>query len=135
MYSSEIEKIQNALLILKEIKSSSFYCTNGLADFHKARETCRIVDMLMLPLYYMWEYCCHQQLEDISFEEHLRKSYQKFIQNPITYTWVMYIFINLGEPLPIIFSERRICKEISFIYKKLIELFVDERRELIHLEI
>ena len=47
----------------------------------------------------------------------------------------MYIFINLGEPLPIIFSERRICKEISFIYKKLIELFEDERRELIHLEI
>lgn len=114
-------KILDIVTILKEIKASSFSRKEGPVDFQKVTETCRIVDTLMLPLYYIWEYCCHQQLEDISFEEHLRKPYQKFIQNPITYTWELYIFITLKEPMPKQLAKKKVCKEISYVYKELID--------------
>lgn len=114
-------KILDIVTILKEIKTSSFSSKKGPVDFHNVTETCRIIDTLLLPLYYVWEYCCHQQLKDISFEEHLRKPYQKFIQNPITYTWELYIFITLKEPIPRQLTKKGVCKEISNVYKELID--------------
>ena len=114
-------KILDIVTVLKEIKTSSFSCKKGPVDFHNVTETCRIIDTLMLPLYYIWENCCHQQLEDISFEEHLRNPYQKFSQNPITYTWELYIFITLKEPMPKQLAKKRVCKEISYVYKELID--------------
>lgn len=121
MHIYDSRKILDLVTILKEIKTSSFSCKDGLVDLHNVTETCRIIDTLLLPLYYIWEYCCHQQLKDINFEEHLSKPYQKFIQNPITYTWELYLFITLKEPIPRQLTKKRVCKEISNVYKELID--------------
>lgn len=121
MLINDSRKILGIVTILKKIKTSSFSSKKGPVDFHNVTETCRIIDTLLLPLYYVWENCCHQQLKDISFEEHLRKPYQKFIQNPITYTWELYIFITLKEPMPKQLGKKMVCKEISNVYKELID--------------
>lgn len=126
-------KILDIVTILKEIKASSFSSKDGLVDFQKVTETCRIVDALMLPLYYIWENYCHQQLEDICFEEHLRKPYEKFIQNPITYTWELYIFITLKEPIPKQLSRKKAFKEIAYLYKELIDFFKEQRKSAVSL--
>lgn len=114
-------KILDIVTNLKEIKKSSFSSKDGLVDFQNVTETCRIVDTLMLPLYYIWEYCCHQQLKDISFEEHLRKPYQRFIQNPITYTWELYIFITLRGLIFKQLENDEVFEEVTIIYKELID--------------
>ena len=121
MHTYDTGKIQDVVTNLKKIKASSFSCSDGPIDFHIVTETCRIVDTLMLPLYYIWEYCCHQQLEDICFEEHLRKPYQRFMKNPITYTWELYIFITLKETIPKELAKKKVYKEITTIYKELID--------------
>lgn len=78
--------------------------------------------MRIIILYYIWVNCCHQQLEDICFEEHLRIPYEWFMQKPITYTWELYIFITLKELTPTQL-EKKVCKKISIIYKELIDLY------------
>ncbi len=119
----DVGKIYNVITSLKKIKKSSFSCNNGPVNFLYVKETCRMIDTLMLPLYYIWEHCCHQQLEDLSFEEHLRNPYKKFLQHPITYTWQLYVFITIKEPLFSQLKKKSIYNEISFIYKELIKYF------------
>ncbi len=121
MHNYEPEKILEAVASLKEIKASSFSIHDGPIDFQNVMETCRIIDTLMLPLYYIWENCCHKQLEDISFEEHLRKPYQRFVLNPITYTWELYIFVTLKELIFKQLAKDDVFEEITFIYKELID--------------
>lgn len=124
-------KILDIVTALKEIKVSSFSCHGGSVDFHNVTQICRIVDTLMLPLYYIWDKCCHQQLKDISFEEHLRKPYQKFMKNPITYTWHLYIFVVLKETIPKELVRKKIDKEITLIYKELIDSFEEGHYDFI----
>ena len=119
----DVDKIHDVVTNLKKIKASSFSRNDGPIDFQIVTETCRIIDALMLPLYYIWEHGCHQQLEDISFEDHLKKPYQRFIQNPITYTWELYIFVTLKEPIISQLTQENIYNDISFIYKELIEYY------------
>ena len=52
----------------------------------------------MLPLFYIWEHRCHQNIQEIDVEKYLRKPYKKFSQNPLTYTWVFYLFLKLDIP-------------------------------------
>ena len=92
-------RIQKTIVSMKEIKKSSFYTNNDSLDFKKVLETCRIVDTFLLPLYYIWEHCCHRQLKEIEFEEHLMKPYIIFNQAPITYTLEMFLYITLCSSL------------------------------------
>ena len=118
-------KIHKVITYLKEIKASSFTCSDGPFNFDNVTETCRIIDTLMLPLYYIWDYCCHQQLEDIC-EEHLRKPYQRFLHNPITYTWKLYVFINLKKPFTPPLADNKIYDDISALYIDLINFYERE---------
>ena len=113
-------RIQKTIVSMKEIKKSSFYTKNDSLDFKKVLETCRIVDTFLLPLYYIWEHCCHRQLKEIEFEEHLMKPYIIFNQAPITYTLEMFLYITLCTQFVKCFGEKNFC-EIESIYKKFLE--------------
>ena len=121
MYINDANRIQNIIASLKEVKHISFSYIKDSVDFKKVTETCRILDTFMLPLYYMWEQYCHKQLEDIGFEEHLKKPYQRFIQNPKLYTREILLFITLtlGTPFFIPLNMDIVIK-ISEMYYEII---------------
>ena len=129
MHIYDTAKIRDAIENLKKIKAASFSCNDGPIDFHAVTETCRIIDTLMLPLYYIWEHCCHQQLKDISFEEHLILPYQRFCQHPITYTWELYILVNLEATEVKDLSRKKLYKEVLSIYKELMDLNENKQKK------
>ena len=116
--SKEIQKI---IICLKNVKVSSFNKRNDSLDIKRVMETCRIVDTFMLPLYYIWEHCCHRQLNELKFEDYLRKPYQRFIQTPISYTWEMFIYINLCTTPFVKRLGKKNLIEITDIYKKFLD--------------
>ena len=117
----DTNKIQEVVSSLKKIKAASFSNKEGFIDFKKSTETCRIIDTLILPLYYIWEHCCHRNLGELRFEEHLQKAYQKFEQNPLTNTWELYIFISIKTPFKDELGNKKLSKDIIDIYNQLLE--------------
>ena len=124
MYITDVNKIQNVIVNLKKAKESSFLNKGDIFRYQDVTETCRVADTILLPLYYIWENCCHRQLKDVCFEEHLKKPYQRFAKKPFTYTWEMYILISLCIPFSRYLENDSIYAEISVIYKEFLELSV-----------
>lgn len=121
MQRYDTKKIQDVVSSLKGVKAASFSNKEGLIDLKKSTETCRIVDTLILPLYYIWDHCCHRNLDKLSFEEHLRKAYQKFLQNPLTNTWELYLFVSIKTPFKNELGKKNLSKEIIEIYNQLLK--------------
>lgn len=119
MQRYDTQNIRNTISGLKEIKTSAFVNKNGLVDFRQVREICRIIDTLTLPLYYIWEYDCHRQLAELDFEKHLEKPYKKFLHNPVTNTWRLYLLVSAES----IFSNRlgKLSDDVRNIYKFFLE--------------
>lgn len=112
----DTRKIQGVVSDLKSIKVASFSNKNGLTDFEKSTKVCRIVDMLLLPLYYIWEHCCNRDLEELKFEKHLNKPYQKFVKNPLTRTWQLYLLVSVKVTIENKLERKDLPKEIMEIY-------------------
>ncbi len=125
MYINDKDRIKKLLAYFAEVKDSSFLRVKEPVDFKNVTETCRIIDTLKLPLYYMWEQCCHQSLKDIAFEEHLRKPYHKFVHNPKTYTWEMVVFLALSAPYLLPLKINTIV-EITETYNEFIKLDIKQ---------
>ena len=121
----DTNKIRTIVSDLKEAKAQSFQKVNGLTDFKKVTETCRIIDTFILPLYYIWEHFCHRRLNELDFEEHLDKPYKKFTQNPLTNTWELYLFVSIKKPFEDVLQNKKLSKELPFIYKE----FIDNYKE------
>lgn len=121
-----MDKIRTVVSDLKLAKALSFQCTNGITDFKKVTEKCRIIDTFILPLYYIWEHFCHRQLNELAFEEHLDKPYKRFKQNPLTNTWELYLFISVQIPFDDVLQNKRLSKELPFIYKKFIDNYIED---------
>lgn len=119
MQRYDTHNIRNTISGLKEIKTSAFVNKNGLVDFRQVREICRIIDTLTLPLYYIWEYDCHRQLAELDFEKHLEKPYHKFLHNPVTNTWRLYLLVSAES----VFSNRlgKLSDDVRNIYKLFLE--------------
>lgn len=117
----DTDKIYTLVSDLKEIKAHSFINGSNLFNFKQAVETCRIIDTFILPLYFIWELRCNRSLQDIGFEEHLEKPYQKFLMNPLTNTWELYLFISIKTPFENILGDRNLSKEIKKIFKQLLD--------------
>lgn len=116
MLTYDTNKIKEIVSSLKRIKIAAFSNKSGLIDLKKSTETCRIVDTLVLPLYYIWDRCCHRDLGELNFEEHLQKAYKKFVQNPLTNTWELYLFVSIRCPFKNGVEQKRLSKEITYIY-------------------
>ena len=123
MYKIDTNRLQNVIVGLKKVKASSFIKKEGLFNIQDVIEICRITDTIMLPLYYIWEYYCHRQLNELCFEEHLRKPYQRFLKNPIAYTWEMFILISLCIPFNDYLWKESVYSEIIDIYKDFLEYY------------
>lgn len=68
--------------------------------------------------FYIQEYCCHRQLAELDFEKHLEKPYHKFLNNPVTNTWKLYLMISMEAVL----SNKigKLSKDIRIIYRALL---------------
>ncbi len=118
MPAYDTNKIHDAVLALKEIKKTSFLKKDGIANFKQAKETCRIIDTFILPLYYIWEHKCHRELTELDFEAHLKSAYQKFMKNPLANTWELSIFISIDTPFGKEFNNKNLSKNILEIYQQ-----------------
>lgn len=92
------QQIKEALSSLRNVKSSLFTNEKEKLDFRVIVETSRIIDVSILPLFYIWEHLYHRKLSEVGAEKHLMKPYEKFSQDPIAYTWESYLFLKLGLP-------------------------------------
>ena len=98
MNNGNSQLIKETLLNLRSFKISVFVNKDNISDIKSIVETCRMIDVSMLPLFYIWEHRCHQNIQELNVEKHLRKPYKKFSLNPLTYTWVFYLFLKLDIP-------------------------------------
>ena len=71
----------------------------------------------MLPLFYIWEHRYHQNIQELNVEKYLKKPYKKFSLNPLTYTWVFYLFLKLDIPCQM---STHIRKNILSAYESLL---------------
>ena len=107
--------IEETLSDLKIIKSSLFF--NLHLNMKSTIETCRLIDVIMFPLYYIWEYKYHKNVSELNMEKHLMKSYKRFLQAPIINTWQFYSFIKLGIPYQI---HKKTREKVLSIYESLL---------------
>jgi len=103
MHQAEINRIISTVGWLKERKARSFQPEAGLFDFKTAKETCRLADMLLLPLYYAWEREYKRELKDIQFEPHLQQAYNIFARHPqaITQVLCLWVMVEPATEMPI----------------------------------
>lgn len=121
MQMYDTDNIHRIILEMKDIKVSSFQSKDGRIDFGKVTETCRIVDTLILPLYYIWEHCCHRSLNEVDFEEHMEKPYQRFMHNPLKNTLELLLFVSMKKPYAVLLSKQNISNEITSLYKDFLD--------------
>lgn len=89
--------IKETLLRLRNIKYSLFL-KNARLNFIDVVEDCRLIDALMLPLIYIWKHCCHKSISELGVEKHLMKPYERFLHDPLMFTWELYLFLKLDKP-------------------------------------
>ena len=98
MNANNPQMIQDTLMNLRNEKTSLFLNKDERFRFKDIVEVCRFIDVLMLPLFYIWEYCCQKSILELGVEKHLMKPYDRFLHHPLTYTWKFYLFLKLGIP-------------------------------------
>ena len=89
--------IKGTLLRLRNVKSSLFL-KNAKLNFNDVVDDCRLIDALMLPLIYIWKHCCHKSISELGVEKHLMKPYERFLHDPLMFTWELYLFLKLDKP-------------------------------------
>lgn len=114
------EKLLNIVGRLNAVKESAFDCNGEEIDFGKVTETCRIIDTLSLPLFYLWEHHYGKKLRDIGFHEHLSCAFGKFMKSPIENTLQIYLLISARTPLFKNWQDKSLPDDISKIYEYII---------------
>ena len=56
MRKTNVKIIKKNIALLKEQKRKCFNIETGNVDFNVVQETCREMDILLLPLYFAWEH-------------------------------------------------------------------------------
>ena len=80
MNNGNSQLIKETILNLRNYKISVFLNKDDISDIKSIVEICRIIDISMLPLFFIWEHRCHRNIQGLFIEKHLRKSYKKFLQ-------------------------------------------------------
>lgn len=115
-YNSQI--IKDTLLSLRTVKTKAFINQGDDTNFKDIVEICRIIDVAMLPMFYIWEHYCHKNLSEIEMEQHLKMPYERFSRTPRTNTWTFYLFLKTCNTSTI---PTGVKKKILLIY----ELFIN----------
>lgn len=110
--------IKETLLNLRTVKTQAFINQGDNTNFKDIVEICRIIDVAMLPMFYIWEHYCHRKLSEIAMEKHLMKPYERFSRTPRTNTWTFYLLLKTcnSSNLP-----TSVMKKILSIYEPMIE--------------
>lgn len=122
MRKSKINIIKRNITLLKKQKRRCFNIEFGNVDFNVVQETCREMDILLLPLYFAWEHLCKQNLSDVQFELHLKRSYAKFSLDPERTTLIILLLLfpvvskNLSD---------NTRKELLYIYQAIVNCSVE----------
>lgn len=93
MRKTNVDIIKKNIALLKEQKRKCFNIETRNVDFNVVQETCREMDILLLPLYFAWEHLYNQNLSDIQFELHLKRSYAKFSLDPERTTLIILLLL------------------------------------------
>ena len=123
MRKTNVKIIKKNIALLKEQKRKCFNIETGNVDFNVVQETCREMDILLLPLYFAWEHLCKQNLSDVQFELHLKRSYSKFSLDPERTTLIILLLLfpvvskNLSD---------NTRKELLFIYQAVVNCSVEK---------
>ena len=123
MRKTNVKIIKKNIALLKEQKRKCFNIETGNVDFNVVQETCREMDILLLPLYFAWEHLCKQNLSDVQFELHLKRSYAEFSLDPKRTTMIILLLLfpvvskNLSD---------NTRKELLFIYQAVVNCSVEK---------
>ena len=71
MRKANTKIIKENISLLNEQKRKCFDIEAGIVDFKVVQETCREMDILLLPLYFVWEHMFKRNLCEVQFELHL----------------------------------------------------------------
>ena len=123
MRVASMKIVKKNIWVLKDQKKKCFLVEDRMADFKVVLETCREMDILLLPLYFAWEQIFNQNLSDVQFESYLMKPYSKFSLKPKTTTWIILLLL-----FPDISSHFSIDtkKELLRIYKSIVNFQLSE---------
>lgn len=92
------QTIKETMSSLRSVKSSMFSNKDEKLDFQDVVEVCRFIDISMMPLFYIWDNYYHRDISELGADIHLIKPYNRFLQDPLIYTWELYLFIKIGLP-------------------------------------
>lgn len=117
MRKANIKIVKENISLLKEQKRKCFDIETGIVNFKVVQETCREMDILLLPLYFVWEHIIKRNLCEVQFELHLKNSYLRFSLEPkrITLKILLLLFPTIAEN----FSANT-RKELLFIYLSIV---------------
>ena len=112
----ENETILSQIASLKAMKgcpkNSSF-----VTELIRTTGYVNIVDMLLLPLYYTWEYKSFGELKEVHFEPYLEKAYQRFCCSAKRYTRKI---INILQKIS---NKKEISQNVQLLVNSLIRLY------------
>ncbi len=110
-------KIYRLISTLKASKKD-MHCSSCYAiELIRATGYENIIDILLLPLYYTWEYFKCGTLNEVCFENYLNKSYTRFCKSQIDYT--LHIIIILKK----IITVRGLSLTTRHLLKTLIDTY------------
>lgn len=121
MHKANIKIVKENIYLLKEQKRKCFDIEAGIVNFKVVQETCREMDILLLPLYFVWEHVFKRNLCEVQFELHLKNSYLRFSLEPkrITLKILLLLFPSISENFS---SDTR--KELLCIYSSIVNSFL-----------
>ena len=120
MDNRDINIVHDTIFSLKEAKRKSFMQVKKVDNLQSTLEDCRMIDMMLMPLYYVWEHVMSQDLSVVGMEQHLAVPYQRFSRSPITTTWELYLLIAIGMKMPKSLHKKNIVNSILSVYEILI---------------
>ena len=100
-------------------------------DLIKASGYVNILDMLLLPLYYMWEYLKFGTLEDVCFESYLKRSYRRFCLSAKSYIFLYVLMLKkilCSDHLSV--KTNMFVMSLTHIYLNLVELLSNNKERI-----
>lgn len=117
MRKANTKIVKENISLLKEQKRKCFDIEAGIVDFKVVQETCREMDILLLPLYFVWEHMFKRNLCEVQFELHLKNSYSRFSLEPkrITLKILLLLFPAISENFSANTRKELLCIYLSIV--------------------